>query len=186
MTALMRLVSDLGKWRIVAFRKIMIQELTMARKHVHTQKRPHESTSSRRYRPRRRNLTWLWVGLAALLIAAVGIALLASQAAGVTALSPVQTYAKIQAGAFLLDVRTQDEYNQSHLQGSTLIPLDQLAGQLNKLPKDRDIVVICHSGSRSLSAAILLQQNGFKRVSYLSGGLTAWQAAGYTVEGDAP
>jgi len=136
--------------------------------------------------PRRRNLTWLWVGLAALLIAAVGIALLASQPAGVTALSPAQANAKIQTGAFLLDVRTQDEYDQSHLQGSTLIPLDQLAGQLNTLPKDRDIVVICHSGSRSLSAAILLQQNGFKRVSYLSGGLNAWQAAGYPFQGNAP
>jgi rhodanese-related sulfurtransferase len=158
----------------------------MARKHARSQKGSNESTTSRRYKARRRNLTWLWVGLAALLIAAVGIALLASQAAGVTALSPAQTYAKIQAGAFLLDVRTQDEYNQSHLQGSTLIPLDQLSGQLNKLPKDKDIIVICHSGSRSLSAAILLQQNGFKRVSYLSGGLTDWQAAGYHLQNATP
>ena len=157
----------------------------MARKHVHPQKQTHESGPSRRHKNRRRNLTWLWVGLAALLIAAVGIALLASQAAGVTSLSPAQTQARIQQGAFLLDVRTQEEYDQYHLQGSTLIPLDKLSGQLNQLPKDKDILVICHSGARSLSASILLQQHGFKRVFYLEGGLNAWQAAGYSSAGAA-
>ena len=152
----------------------------MARKHVQSQKQSHESVSPRQRRARRRNLTWLWVGLAALFIVGIGIFMLASQAAGVTALNPAQTHAKIQQGAFLLDVRTQEEYNQYHLQGSTLIPLDQLSDQLDKLPRDKDIVVICHSGTRSLSAAILLQQHGFKRIYYLAGGLNAWQAAGYT------
>jgi phage shock protein E len=163
----------------IAFEKILIQELTMARKHTQSQQHSHESISPRRRKARRRNLAWLWVGLAALLIVGVGIFLLASQAAGGTALSPAQTYAKIQAGAFLLDVRTQEEYDQYHLQGSTLIPLDQLASQINKLPRDKDIVVICHSGARSLSGAVLLQQHGFKHVFYLEGGLNAWQAAGY-------
>ena len=158
----------------------------MARKHTQSQKHSHESISPRQRRARRRNLTWLWVGLAALLIAGIGAVLLASQTAGISSLSPAQTYAKIQAGAFLLDVRTQEEYNQSHLQGSTLIPLNQLASQLNTLPRDKDIVVICHSGTRSLSAAILLQQNGFKRVSYLSGGLNAWQSAGYPLQNGTP
>ena len=158
----------------------------MARKQTQSQKHNHESTSPRRHNSHRRNLTWLWVTLGALLITGIGIALLASQTTGITSLSPAQTQAKIQQGAFLLDVRTQDEYDQSHLQGSTLIPLDKLSGQLIQLPKGKDIVVICHSGARSLSAAILLQQNGFKRVSYLNGGLIAWQAAGFPVQGNAP
>jgi rhodanese-related sulfurtransferase len=157
----------------------------MARKHVHSKMQTHESGPSRRHKNRRRNLTWLWVGLAALLIAGIGIFVLASQTAGVSALSPAQTQAKIQQGAFLLDVRTQAEYDQYHLQGSTLFPLDKLSGQLDQLPKDKDIVVICHSGARSLSASILLQQHGFKRVYYLEGGLNAWQAAGYSGMGTA-
>lgn len=152
----------------------------MPRKHTQSQERSHKSISPRQRRACQRNLTWLWVGLAALLIVGFGIFLLASQTAGIIALSPAQTQAKIQQGAFLLDVRTQEEYNQYHLQDSTLIPLDKLSGQLNQLPKDKDIVVICHSGARSLSAAVLLQQHGFKRVFYLEGGLNAWQAAGYS------
>ncbi|HVM72893.1 MAG TPA: rhodanese-like domain-containing protein [Anaerolineales bacterium] len=158
----------------------------MARKHVHSTKQPGEAARSKKQKKRKRSLTWLWVGLAALLIVGVGIFLLASQTAGITALSPAQTQAKIQQGAFLLDVRTQDEYNQSHLKGSMLIPLDQLSEQLDKLPRDKDIVVICHSGARSLSAAVLLQQKGFKRVSYLEGGLIAWQAAGYPLQAGNP
>jgi rhodanese-related sulfurtransferase len=101
-------------------------------------------------------------------------------------ITPAQAYAKYQQGVLFLDVRTQDEWNQFHLAKSTLIPLDQLQNRLSELPKDQDIVVICLSGHRSQSGVAILQQAGFTRVSYVSGGLQAWTTAGYPVQGTAP
>ncbi len=147
------------------------------------------STSSGRHRrpkPRRRNLTWLWIVLGALVVGGTGIWLLTSQAAPSVEITPAQAYAKLQQGAFFLDVRSQEEWNQFHIAGSILIPLDQLSNRLSEVPKDRDVVVVCLSGHRATSGTAILQQNGYKHVSCLSGGLTAWQAAGYPLVGETP
>jgi rhodanese-related sulfurtransferase len=112
--------------------------------------------------------------------------MLSSKATPSVEITPAQAYAKFQQGAFFLDVRSQDEWNQFHIAGSTLIPLDELQNRLNELPKNQDIVVVCLSGHRSQSGVTILQQAGFKQVSCLSGGLQAWTAAGYPVEGKAP
>jgi phage shock protein E len=134
--------------------------------------------------------------LGILLVVVVGIQLLNSMTTPSTGIastgtpsveiSPAQAYAKFQQGAFFLDVRSQEEWDQFHITGSTLIPLDQLQNRLNELPKDKDIVVVCLSGHRSLSGTAILQQAGFKYVSCLSGGLQAWIAAGYPVQAKVP
>ncbi len=92
----------------------------------------------------------------------------------------------VQNGAFILDVRSQTEWDQFHIKGSTLIPLDQLSTRLAEVPRDRDVLVVCRSGSRSQAGRSTLIQAGYRRVTSLSGGLTAWTAAGYPVEGAAP
>jgi rhodanese-related sulfurtransferase len=104
-----------------------------------------------------------------------------SQVPASVEISPSQAYAKFQQGAFFLDVRTQQEWDQFHIQGSTLIPLDELPNRISEVPKSRDIVVVCLSGHRSLSGTAILLQAGYPRVSCLSGGLQAWIAAGYPV-----
>ena len=86
----------------------------------------------------------------------------------------------------MLDVRSQEEWDQFHIAGSTLIPLDQLQDRVNELPKDKDIVVVCRSGRRSQSGASILLKAGFPHVSSMSGGLNTWTAANYPVEGNAP
>jgi len=145
----------------------------------------------------KRSLTWLWVVLGVLALAGLGILLFRPQTASPAnaspsqtpasmVISPAQAYAKFQQGAFFLDVRSQDEWNQFHIKGSTLIPLDQLPNRLSEVPKDRDVVVACLSGHRSLSGTAVLQQAGYINVFCLSGGLTAWKAAGYPLEGKAP
>lgn len=156
----------------------------MSRKHP-------KSTSSdpahhRRHKTHRRKLTWLWISLGALLLAVVGILLFGSRAAPSVEITPAQAYAKFQQGAFFLDVRSREEWDQFHITGSSLIPLDQLQDRLNELPADQEIVVVCLSGHRSQSGVTILQQAGFKQVSCLSGGLQAWNTAGYPVEGTAP
>jgi rhodanese-related sulfurtransferase len=121
-----------------------------------------------------------------LALVGVSILLFSLQASTSVEISPAQAYAKFQQGAFFLDVRSQDEWNQFHVKGSTLIPLDQLPNRLSEVPKDKDVVVMCLSGHRSPSGTAILQQAGYKNVFCLSGGLTAWKAAGYPLEGDAP
>ena len=74
----------------------------------------------------------------------------------------------------LIDVREQWEYDVVHLPDSELIPMSQLPAQLDRLNRDVEIVVICHHGIRSRAAAIYLEQQGFKKVINLNGGIDAW------------
>jgi rhodanese-related sulfurtransferase len=158
----------------------------MSRKHSKSSQTSAESASHRRHKTHKRNLVWLWVSFGALLVAAVGILLLRPKAAASLEITPAQAYEKFQQGAFFLDVRSQEEWAQFHISGSTLIPLDQLQNRLSELPRDKDIVVVCLSGHRSQSGVSILQQVGFKLVSCLSGGLQAWTASGYPVLGNGP
>jgi rhodanese-related sulfurtransferase len=90
--------------------------------------------------------------------------------------------AKRDAGAFILDVRTPDEWKEFHVLGSTLIPLDELPNRLAEVPKDKEIVVVCRSGNRSATGRDALLKAGYPQVTSLAGGLTAWRSAGKPVE----
>ena len=92
-----------------------------------------------------------------------------------------EAYAKYPNGAFFLDVRTQEEWDQFHAPQSTLIPLDQLASRVNEVPRDRPIVVVCRSGNRSQQGRDILLQAGFPQVTSMAGGLTEWRSKGYPV-----
>jgi rhodanese-related sulfurtransferase len=158
----------------------------MSRKHRRSIFASTNTSPHHRQKPKKRNLSWLWVGLGALLIATVGILLFRPKAADSTELTLAQAKVKIQQGAFILDVRTQQEWDQFRIAGSTLIPLDELPNRLNDLPKDQDIVVVCLSGVRAQSGIVILQQAGFKHIFYLSGGLNAWKSARYPLEVKTP
>lgn len=85
---------------------------------------------------------------------------------------------------FLVDVREPVEYAGGHLAGSVNIPQAELASQLDALPKDRPLVIICLSGARSFRSAQFLAQADFDRVSSLAGGVSGWLQAGREVEHD--
>ncbi len=71
----------------------------------------------------------------------------------------------VKAGATILDVRTKDEFSSGHIRGSVNIPVDKLAGNLNKLKsKNTTIITCCASGSRSASAKGILTSHGFANV----------------------
>ena len=93
-----------------------------------------------------------------------------------------EAYTKYQNGAFVLDVRTQEEWNEYHAPNTTLIPLDQLPARLNEVPKDREIVVVCRSGNRSQEGRDILLNAGFMQVTSVKGGLNEWRANGYPIE----
>lgn len=88
------------------------------------------------------------------------------------------------AGAFILDVREPDEWDEYHIPGATLIPLGELFARASELPSGRDIIVVCRSGNRSAEGRDILLAAGFPRVTSMAGGMLDWQAAGYpTVSG---
>jgi molybdopterin/thiamine biosynthesis adenylyltransferase/rhodanese-related sulfurtransferase len=74
---------------------------------------------------------------------------------------------------FLLDVREPFEYDIAHLDAK-LIPLQTLPNRLSELDREREIIVYCHTGIRSASAAEYLRSNGFKLAKNLSGGIAEW------------
>jgi len=77
--------------------------------------------------------------------------------------------------ALLIDVREQHEFKQGHLQGAWLIPLGQLERHMDAIPRDRDLVLYCRSGSRSAHALEMMRGAGFHRAKHLKGGYLAWQ-----------
>ena len=82
----------------------------------------------------------------------------------------------------LIDVRAPREREQKRIPGSLSIPLIPLAERTSVLPTDRPLLVYCAGGYRSSIAASLLQQHGFKHVSEIAGGITAWEAAKLPIE----
>ena len=90
--------------------------------------------------------------------------------------------AAVQRGAFLLDVREPDEYARFHASGAHHIPQCQLADRIDELPRDRELLVICASGARSLKAAAFLKQAGLANVCSVAGGSNGWRKAGLPVE----
>ena len=93
-----------------------------------------------------------------------------------------EAYSKYQSGVFVLDVRTQEEWDDYHAPNTTLIPLDQLPARLNELPRDREIVIVCRSGNRSQEGRDILLSAGFTQVTSMRGGLSEWQTSGYPIE----
>jgi rhodanese-related sulfurtransferase len=74
----------------------------------------------------------------------------------------------------LLDVRESWEYELCHLPGSQLMPMHTVPLRSDELDRERDIVVICHHGGRSMQVAMFLEHKGFARLHNLSGGVDAW------------
>ncbi len=74
----------------------------------------------------------------------------------------------------LLDVREPWEFERCHIEGAVSLPMNGIPARLAELPRDRDIVVICHHGVRSYHVARFLDHNGFTRVINLTGGVDAW------------
>ena len=88
--------------------------------------------------------------------------------------SQIVTPDNIPEDSLLLDIREKDEVLCGTLSGSLHIPLGQLRDSLNKLPKDKEIIVFCKVGARGYLAELILRANGFN-VKNLSGGYEAWK-----------
>ena len=90
---------------------------------------------------------------------------------------------KVDSGEyFILDVRTQGEYDEGYIAGSVLIPNEVLLNRLDEIPNDKPILVYCRTARRSAISSQDLINNGYSEVYNMEGGIVAWQNAGYPVE----
>ena len=87
------------------------------------------------------------------------------------------------AGLVVLDVRTPEEFAAGHLAGAVNVDFyaASFADDIAALDPAVPYLVYCHSGNRSGKATQAMQQLGFTTVYDLDGGVTAWQAGGYTL-----
>lgn len=132
----------------------------------------------------------VWIAAVLLALAVFAAVLFLNMGSGETVTAyPVEVTvsdaAKLRdSGAFVLDVRTQEEWNERHIPGATLIPLDQLASRISEVPKGQEVVVVCRSGNRSATGRDILKKAGYEQVTSMAGGVNAWAAQGLeTVSG---
>jgi len=105
------------------------------------------------------------------------------QQAAITNISVQEANKMIQdhPDLYIIDVRTSGEYtgNLGHVSNSHLMPVQEIekwAPEISEM-KDKDILLICHSGNRSSYAAKILKKQGFKKLYNVEGGMLAWNAA---------
>jgi rhodanese-related sulfurtransferase len=94
-------------------------------------------------------------------------------------IGPEELNSKIMSGEdfFLLDVRTPQENAAQAIEGSYLLPLQELGNRLQEVPRNKEIVVYCRVGNRSASACSYLSRMGYN-VKNLEGGILVWNMAG--------
>jgi rhodanese-related sulfurtransferase len=92
-------------------------------------------------------------------------------------LTPSEFVAQRAAGgtAILLDVRESWELDVARVPDTVHIPMEEVPARLAELDRDRDIVVLCRSGGRSLTVARFLEAQGYPSVANLAGGILAWR-----------
>ncbi len=82
---------------------------------------------------------------------------------------------------FVLDVRTESEWNAGHIEGALHIHGGKLEESYEEVPRDREVAVVCGSGYRASIASSFLQRAGYEAVSNVLGGMSAWKGAGLPV-----
>lgn len=96
----------------------------------------------------------------------------------VPSIAPQEAWKRLsdaRSSVVLIDVREPWEYTNGHARKARNIPLSQLQQRVAEVPTDREVLLICQSGHRSMQAAKVLQRQGKTRVVNVTGGTTVWQ-----------
>lgn len=75
----------------------------------------------------------------------------------------------------LIDVREKTEFKIGFIPNAVNIPLSELKGRVNDIPKNKDVFLYCQSGMRSRQAASILKKYGFAEFTQLQGGILSWK-----------
>jgi rhodanese-related sulfurtransferase len=84
-------------------------------------------------------------------------------------------------GLVILDVRTQSEYDETHIEGAVLIPVQELPDRLDELSKNDEILVYCRTGNRSSTAVGIMEDDGFSKIYHMNQGISVWLSEGLPV-----
>jgi rhodanese-related sulfurtransferase len=126
----------------------------------------------------------LFLALIVILIALVMPTLL-RRSKGIDALTPAEAVWVVnrQSGVFV-DISDPAHYKAGHIPSAINVPMAtfQQTGSLLDKYKERPLVVVCPTGTRSLKASLWLRRSGWKTVHFLAGGLMAWQKQGMPLE----
>ncbi len=98
-------------------------------------------------------------------------------------LNPEEARRLVDAGALLLDVREDDEWEAGHAPEAVHVAMGEVSERLDELPVDRTVVCICRVGGRSGAVASALAGAGYD-VRNVDGGMLAWELAGLPVVSD--
>jgi rhodanese-related sulfurtransferase len=101
---------------------------------------------------------------------------------------PTTTRRLIGEGALLVDVREPREVEAVAFDVPSIIqiPLPELEHRWSEVPQDREVVLVCQGGARSLKATYFLQYHGYAQVSNMAGGIEKWVKKGFPVKGQLP
>jgi rhodanese-related sulfurtransferase len=91
-----------------------------------------------------------------------------------------EAIALAQGESILLDVREQYEWDAVHVEGAKHLPMSELASRIAEVPAEASLLVMCHSGQRSLTVTEALVDAGYQAVN-VAGGILAWEQAGGAV-----
>lgn len=105
------------------------------------------------------------------------------QAQDLQEVTPKEAVVMVNKGALILDVRENHEVETLAYKADNVmhIPLSQLESRIKEVPMDKNLVMACRSGRRSVRAAGILADNGYKNMVNLKGGIIAWQDNGFEV-----
>ena len=90
---------------------------------------------------------------------------------------PAVDAADVPDGAYLLDVREDDEWDAGHAPTAVHIPMSELSDRAGELPRDADLYVICRSGARSAQVTVALNNAGWQARN-VEGGMEEWVRSG--------
>lgn len=99
---------------------------------------------------------------------------------------PTTTQEWVKNGALLVDVREKDEVNELAYDVPNIIniPLSEFEERFNEIPKDKDVVMVCKGGGRSLRAAGFLVNHGYDKVVNMQHGIARWVQKGFPTKGN--
>ncbi len=104
----------------------------------------------------------------------------------VNEICPTTTQEWVKNGALLVDVREKDEVIEIAYDVPNIIniPLSEFEERFNEIPKDKDVVIVCKGGDRSLRAAGFLVNHGYTNVVNMKHGIVRWVQKGFPSKGN--
>lgn len=96
-------------------------------------------------------------------------------------ITPAEAIASVEKGSVFVDVREDYEIAEIAyaIKNKLEIPLGEIQIRINEFPKDKNIIIGCRSGKRSMQACMFLKMSGFEHIQNLQGGILGWVEGGF-------